>query len=97
MLLLALTKQAAAVQGLRVVRIERDRLIELGARLFGFSGPCQRLTAPGGGLGVAPFGFSRSRFGSCLLFRRRRPRSQIERAAAERDRDQQHGRGRART
>ena len=70
MLLFALMEQAAAVQGLRVVRIERDRVIEFGARLFGFSGPCQRLTPPRGGLRVVHFGFSRSRFRNCLLFRR---------------------------
>ena len=96
MLLFALMEQAAAVQGLRVVRIERDRVIEFGARLFGFSGPYQRLTALRGGLRVAHLGFSRSRLGNCLLVRRRRPRPQIERAPAERDCDQQHRRGRAR-
>jgi hypothetical protein len=42
MLFFALIEQAAVVQGLRVVRIESDRLVELCERLLGFSGSCQR-------------------------------------------------------
>jgi hypothetical protein len=53
MLLFALIEQAAVVQRRRVVWIERDRLVELGQRFFGFSGSYQRLAARRGALRVA--------------------------------------------
>ena len=70
MVAFALMKHAAVVEGLGVVRVERDRMIELGERLFGFSGPCQRLAARRGGLRFAHLGSARSRLSSRLLVRR---------------------------
>src|ERR1700730_12730979 len=86
MLLVALIKQAAVVQRVGVVRIERDRVIELGKRLVGFSGSYQRLAAQIVDLCIGYFGSGGNRlwsFGTWL----RRQRSQIDRAAAQRDRD----------
>src|SRR5882724_6799939 len=79
-----------------MMRIERDRLVELGECFFGPSGSRQRLAARRGGVRIAHirFGWSRLRRG----FRLRRQRSQIDRAAAERDRDRYSQRSeRART
>jgi hypothetical protein len=47
MLPFALIKQAAIVQRFGVMRIDGDRLVELGQRLLGFSGLCQRLGTRG--------------------------------------------------
>ena len=44
-LLFALIEQAAAIQGLCIVGIESDGLLELRTRLLGFSGSRQRLAA----------------------------------------------------
>jgi len=95
MLLFSLIEQAAIVQGLGVMGIERDRLVELGERLFGLSGSRQRLTSRGVGLGVARacLGWSRPRRWVLIEFWRQR--SQIDRAAAERDQGDDRERARA--
>jgi hypothetical protein len=88
-LVLDLIDQAAAVERLRVVGIERERGIEFRQRLVVLAGSCQNLAAGGVALCVADVLLTdriRRFFGGGLRFVIvRTPRSQIERTAGQRD------------
>ena len=57
----ALIKQATVVKRLGMMRIDGDRLVELGQRLIGFSGLRQRLGARGMAMRIACAGRRRRR------------------------------------
>src|SRR5258708_11661048 len=90
-LVFALIDQAAAVQRLRVVGVERERAIEFREGFLGLAGFGQNLAVRGVALRVADAAgadivgrFLRDRF---RLFTVGSPRSQIERAAGKRERN----------
>src|SRR4029077_5802959 len=94
MLLVALIDEAAAVQRLGVVGIDRERLLELGPRFLGLARARQRPAVYGNPLRFADVlggdlgRWLRDGFRLRFLVRSQRPRAQIERAAAKHQRKQ---------